>query len=486
MKPQKVLLVNPPFYRVLGSHYNGISLGIAYIAAVLNREGHDAWLYNADFLNHDQYKTLYKVYHDFPTYIEIFKDENHPIWTETVESIVAFQPDWIGWTSYTANVSAVRLLSNAVAKRLPGVKQVVGGVQSTLDPELLLKLPAVDYAVRREGEFATLNLINGKDPKDIQGLQYRKYSFLQGNGESPVISPLDPLPLPERDKFWTHGGRPASPEERVFMDVSYCITLRGCPYRCTFCASPQIWGRTNLQYRSPKNIVDEMELLKNKYWKDKHIDYALLCPNSKTKAELLKDACVVKDNTIVYFVDDVFTLKKKRCIQIMQEMVDRNLNVPWKCESRADNIDDEIAELMAKSCCKRVKLGVESGSDRMLKQMKKDETKDDMRKGIKSLKKYNIPVTVHLLTGFPGETDDDLQETIDFAKEIEADYYSPSILSPYYGTDIYLDALRDGVPLEKEPWEYFFHHSKKLLVNNTMSEQKLEEFWRLCDVRNHV
>ena len=109
-----------------------------------------------------------------------------------------------------------------------------------------------------------------------------------------------------------------------------------------------------------------------------------------------------------------------------------------------------------------------------------------MKKGAELLKKYNIPITIYLMAGFPEETDEDLQQTIDFAKEIDADYYSISIMSPYFGTQIYFDAIDDGIELDQEPWEYFFHHSKKLLLNSQLSDEKLEELWRLCDIKKYV
>src|SRR5947208_15704765 len=108
----RVLLVNPPFYRIMGSHYNGMSLGISYIAAVLNRAGHDAWLYNADFLDVDRYKTLYNCFKDFPNYIEIFRDDKHEIWEEVTSAILDFAPARVGYTCYTANLSAVNIISH--------------------------------------------------------------------------------------------------------------------------------------------------------------------------------------------------------------------------------------------------------------------------------------------------------------------------------------------------------------------------------------
>jgi anaerobic magnesium-protoporphyrin IX monomethyl ester cyclase len=480
----KILLVNVPFYRVLGSHYNGISLGISYIASYLNKNGHEAWVYNADFLDSKNYKALYDVYKDFPSYIDIFRDDKNEIWTSTVESIIKFNPDWVGYTSYTANISAISIISKLIREINPNIKQVVGGVHSTLDKNILGELPFIDYSISREGEQTMLKLINNENLEQVQGLSYRKENKIINNGTSPVIKPLDDLPFPEREKLWTHGGRPANEIEKINMDVSYIITLRGCPYRCTFCASPEIWGRSQFQFRTPDNIKKEIIEIKQKYWNRRPIDYSIQSSNSKTKSELINDSLEIKDNTIIYFVDDVFTLKENRALKIMDIL--RECEVPWKCESRADNITEEIARSMQESNCRRVKLGIESGSDRILKSIKKDETKEKMKKGICLLKKYNIPITAYLMAGFPGETDEDLQETIDFAKEIDADYYSISILSPYFGTQIYFDSINNGIELAENPWEYFFHQSKKLLLNNSLSDKKLEELWRLCDIKKYV
>ena len=116
-----------------------------------------------------------------------------------------------------------------------------------------------------------------------------------------------------------------------------------------------------------------MKLLKNNYWNtDKEFDYSASA-NTQKKGDLK-----IKDNTIVYFVDDIFTVKKHRVKNILNMMIDQNLNMDWKCEARTDHLDDEICELMAKTNCNRVKLGFESGSDRMLKGMQKDENKEEI------------------------------------------------------------------------------------------------------------
>lgn len=469
----KVLLINVPFYRLLGSRYNANSLGIAYIASVLNQNGHDAWLYNADYQNERTFANLKSIFAGLNDYKKYFEDENHPIWEEVLNNILEFQPDWVGWTMYTANLTSVKILSKKLKERAPHVKQVVGGPHATMDAELLNKLTAIDYQVKREGEFAMLDLVNGKIPKEISGVTSRnRFGGIDDNGDADVIKPVEQLPFPERKKFWK-----IPEEEKRFVDVSYVVTIRGCPYRCSYCASPEHWKRNKTQYRSPDDVLLELKDLKENYWNQvKEFDYSA-SSNIDNKDKLL-----IKDNAIVYFVDDVFTIKKDRLQKILQGMIDQNLQMPFKAELRTDHLDPEICKLLKDAGCVRAKVGVETGSPRLLKQIQKDETREEIIAGCKMLKDAGVPFTCYLMTGFPGETDEDLDMTISLAKEVQADYYSLSVMSPYYGTKIYRDLIEQGHPLDKTPDFYFFHQSSDMMVNDTISKEKLQEYLSLNDL----
>ena len=220
-----------------------------------------------------------------------------------------------------------------------------------------------------------------------------------------------------------------------------------------------------------------MRYLKENYWDtNKEFDYS-----ASANADS-KDTLIIKDNTIVYFVDDVFTVRKRRAKEILRGITEQGLGMRWKCEARTDHLDEEICELMREAGCVRVKLGFESGSDRILKQIQKDETKEDMLIGAKMLKDAKVPFTAYFMAGFPGETDDDLKETINFAQDIEADFYSLSVLSPYYGTKMYFDLMDQGFELDKKPWEYFYHQTGDLMVNNTISNDMLNEYLSLNEL----
>ena len=470
----RILLVNPPFYRLLGSHYNANSLGIAYIASYLNKHGHDAWLYNADFLSEKEYIDQKNIFEGFVDYKEYFEDEKNDIWEEVANKIDEFEPDWVGYTSYTANVTAIDIISRKIRSIRPKVKQVIGGVHATLDHEVLNRLSAIDYSIQREGEEAMLALVEGESPEAVSGLVSRKSLGLCNNGDADVISTINDLPYPERDNFWG-----IDEDLKCTVDVSYICTIRGCPYRCNYCASPFHWKRDKTQYRAPQSVIDEMRHLKENYWdQTRKYDFSASA-NIGSKYDLR-----IEDNTIVYFVDDVFTIKKKRVKEILSMIIDQNLSMNWKCEARTDHLDEEICDLMVKAGCARVKLGFESGSDRILKQFQKDETKDDMRRGAKMLKDAGIPFTAYFMAGFPGETDADLIQTIEFAKEIQADYYSLSVLSPYYGTKMYYDLMDQGFELDKKPWEYFYHQTGDLMVNDDISPEVLEKYLALNELNN--
>ena len=234
----KILLVNPPFYRLLGSHYNANSLGIAYIAAFLNDNGHTAFLYNADYLDDKEYANLSTLYDNFSDYEQYFNNPDaFAIWDEVVQKILEFEPEWVGYTSYTANISAIDIISQRVRSATPRIRQVIGGTHATLDKQVLAKLPAIDFSVSREGEAVMLDLVSGKSPASIKGVASRGPSGkIIHNGDAEVLD-VDSLPFPDREHFWG-----LSPEQSAGVDVSYVVTIRGCPYRCNYCAS-RIHGR---------------------------------------------------------------------------------------------------------------------------------------------------------------------------------------------------------------------------------------------------
>lgn len=440
-RKKRVLLVNPPFYRLMNSHFNGIPLGLCYIAAILKENEHNVRVYNADYVGDNEYSNQRNLFDSYEDYKNILNNPNHPMWKEIDEKIQGFKPDIIGITMLTGTYKSAERVAEITKKINKNIIVVVGGPHPTVLPDETIKNPFFDYVVRKEGEYTFLELVNGVDRTKIQGLTYiNEDNEIVNNPDRKFISDLDTLPLPSRDLFIN---------DTRYIDYSYIMTGRGCPYECTFCASNMIWDK-KVRYHSIERVIEEIKYVQSTF-----------------------------GTNFFFFVDDTFILKKNRAKRICESLIKNNIKIEWVCESRIEGLDRDILKLMKKAGCVRVKIGVESGCERLLKLMKKNTKKDQIRKAVSLLKEVGIEITTHLMTGFPTETNHEVRETLEFAKELDPDYFSLSILSPYPGTAIYYDIIKNGLKLPKEHWEYFFHQSKDMMLTLDIDEKLVDEFLSL-------
>jgi anaerobic magnesium-protoporphyrin IX monomethyl ester cyclase len=437
MSKKRVLLVNPPFYRLMNSHFNGLSLGLSYIAAVLSENGYYVKVYNADYKNCEKYADQREIFESYDNYKKILFNLSNPLWSEVKETIESYSPDIIGITMLTGTYKSAENIARIAKGLNEDVVVVVGGTHPTVLPEETIKNEYFDYVVRGEGEYTFLELVKGVRIEDILGLTYvNKNGEIVINPDREFMKDIDSIPFPNRDSYLN---------DTQYMDYGYVLTGRGCPFECTFCASKRIW-RGHVRLRPPENVVEEVKSVYNKY---------------STK--------------LFYFVDDTFTLNKKRTEKICELLLESNLDITWICDTRVDTIDEELLKLMKESGCTRVKVGVESGSERILKMVKKKITKKQIREAVAHIKGEGIDLTIYLMIGFPTETKVEMQETLDFAMELDPTYYSLSILAPYPGTEIYDEIIRSGIKLPKEHWEYFFHQSNDMILTDNIDVTFIDE-----------
>ena len=435
----KILLINPPFYRLMGSHFNGVNLGLGYIASVLKDNGHEVRIYNADYFNSKDYLNQREIFQQYTDYKLTLDNLGHPVWVEIEENIRKYTPDMIGISMFTGGYKSAKNIARIAKSVDKDIKVIVGGPHPTLDPEGTIACQDFDVVVRGEGEYTLLEIVEGKNTRDILGLTYRRGNSIVHNQDRPFIDNLDTLPHPCRDVAWA---------DRNHLDLGYIITGRGCPFCCTYCASPKIWKR-KVRLRSVDSVMRELEELKGSI-----------------------------NSSLVYFVDDTFTLYKERIKKICSAVIENGMNIKWKCDTRADCMDEELAFLMKEAGCVCAKIGVESGSERILKEIKKRESKETIKRAVSYIKKAGISLTTYLMAGFPQETDEDLRQTLEFAEELDADYYSLSIFAPYYGTEIYTELEKQG-KIKNGAWEYFYHQSGDMMVNHGLSWKLIDKFLAL-------
>ena len=268
---------------------------------------------------------------------------------------------------------------------------VFGGVHPSALPDETLENKCVDAVVIGEGEHAFLDIVRGNHELKVQ---------------QPYIEDLDSLSFPDR-RIVRQERNIAEAERDNQKRIAAIFSSRGCPFRCVFCASNVIWTR-HVRFRSAKNIVDEFEQVVN----DWQIDF-------------------------MKFSDDTFTLRKKLVLQFCEEKLKRDIKTEWGCNIRVDTADEEMLRAMHKAGCREVWAGVESGSPKILADMKKGITPDQIRITFELAKDIGLFRRAYILLGMPNEDIDDIKLTEQLIDEIDPDIVGFTVLAPYPGTCFY-------------------------------------------------
>lgn len=318
----------------------------------------------------------------------------------------------------------------------PNITIVMGGIYATLNYQEIIVDKNIDYVVRGEGEYMMIHLLDflsGKKDIPHSNLAYRKDGQIVILEKGPPIQDLDNLPLPAYHKidFMKYANMETrhsvcKPEKLPYGRI---ITSRGCPMSCCFCQNEAIHGR-QIRYRSPGNVLNEMRYLKDSFG---------------IKSLLIDDAN--------------FTANRQRAKDIMKGMIKGRLNVSWKAMSLAVfNLDYDLLELIKESGCNYIDLAIESGVTRVLKEIiKKPVRLDHVLKIIKRAKELDFEISANFIIGFPGETWDEIRQTISFAENIDIDYVKFMVAMPFRYTRLYDMAykggyLREGFNFLKMRW----------------------------------
>src|SRR5436190_483555 len=356
-------------------------LGILYLSAYLKRSGFSVEVFDSTF-------------HDFGDFEATVK---------------RFRPRIVGlYANIITRENVFRLAHIAKAN---GVEFVLAGGPDASDWCEQYFENGVDIIGTNEGELTLQELIPWLQQKGMDGLERIRGIIFKKNGRvhrtppRPAITDLDALPWPDRDvlnldeyfKAWkSHHG-----ESSVSL-----ITARGCPFHCAWCSS-EVFGHTHRQ-RSPKDVVDEMLMLKKRYNPD-----------------------------IMWISDDVLTINKKWTQEFVKEVTSRGAQHPYECLSRVDLVDREILKGLRETGCFRIWYGAESGSQKVLDSMRKETTVAQVREAARITKELGMQAGFFILLGYPEETTADIRMTIDFLKETRPDVVGTSVAFPIKGTSFY-------------------------------------------------
>lgn len=394
----RIALVNPPHLKGVNRHPLFPPLSLAYLAAILERNNYEVQVMDCPVLNinHDQLK----------------------------KDLSVFNPALIGITSMTPTTPSVLRSARVAKEACPGSKVALGGPHATfMDKEILLEEKTADIIVRGEGEETLIEIVDQLPHlhklDEVKGITFKK------NGDEiiqtpnrPFIQNLDELPRPAYkyfpiDKYRIQG-------RKIFPIMS----SRGCPFQCTFCVASQMFG-TRFRARSPKNVVDELEWLRDDYGAEG-----------------------------ISFHDDTLTFDKKRIIEICDEIIKRNIELPWGCGTRADRVSKEILAKMREANCNEICFGVESGCQKIRDCLNKRISTEQCKKAIKWAKDEGIFVTMSVILGYPGETEETLEQTFNFVHNVKPDDVWLCLPTPYPGTELRSLVESKGWEME-EDWTLY-------------------------------
>jgi radical SAM superfamily enzyme YgiQ (UPF0313 family) len=331
-----------------------------------------------------------------------------------------FAPDVVGATCWTINRGSLWGLGRLLREELPDVPFVVGGPHASLFPDHIFRKTHARVVVIGEGEETIGELLEametGRDLTTVPGLAIRASDgTVQRTPPRPQIRDLDAVPFPFyegfRDfSFRRYAGFPGLPGPTAAI-----ITSRGCVFDCSYCGSVSYWGR-KWRYRSSQNVLDELE-------------------------HLAGDLGVRS----VYFFDDNFPVNRERVIQICRGMIDRRLNIAWACCSHVKMVQEGLLRAMREAGCRYVAFGVESGSDVILGNINKKQTRADIERAFALVHESGMKPRAFLMVGNRGESDETIDQTIAMTGVIRPhSSIGASLLWLLPGTRVYAEARAAG------------------------------------------
>lgn len=401
-------------------------LGLAYIASILEEDGHEM----------------------------AFLDANAECLTlsEIRDRIVTLQPNVAGLYCATLMINEVRSVARAVREVNPGITTIVGGPHLAVFPDATMAFSEFDIGVIGEGENTVRELAtaleSGGDLTKVKGIAFKKGEKTIKTEPREYVTDLDALPFPAwhllpvskyRDILTRRPGRSAT-----------MITSRGCPFRCIYCSAECRLGR-KFRYRSPDNILEEMLYLRDTFG--------------------VREIC---------FYDDTFTVRKDRIAALCALLIERDADIEWECRTRVDLVDREMLANMSRAGCFRIRYGVESGSDRILRRLRKGITVERTEEAVSMTVDNGIEAFGYFMIGCPGETRDTVEKTAGLIRRLDFDYVNVNILAirpP--GSELFQWAADEGF-IDPDYWLRYSAGEPldpaPQLVSRELSARKLESF----------
>ncbi len=394
-------------------------LGLIYISTFLENQGIENEVFDTTFSSKDQF-------------------QNH---------LISRKPDIIGiYVNLMTKLNVLEMI-RFIKDKLPKTAIILGGPEVTYSAENFLRYGA-NYIVIGEGEETMFELVQGltlnpspgerdfedslnpspsfaeaaagrpgeRDFRKIEGIAFLMDDVFIQTLPREKIKDLDELPIPNRNKINLHPYLDSWKKYHGKNAISVS-TMRGCPYTCKWC-SRAVYG-LSYRRRSAEKVVEELAMIKRDYNPDS-----------------------------LWFVDDVFTISHKWLTAFRDALKKQNVSIPYECITRADRMNEEVISMLKETGCFRVWIGAESGSQKVIDLMDRRVDVHQVRAMIQLTQQYDIEAGTFIMLGYPGETEEDIEETIHHLKESDPDHFTITVAYPIKGTELYeeIEAHRTTAP----------------------------------------
>ena len=322
-----------------------------------------------------------------------------------------YQPRFVGITVLSSMVVSSHAIAKQVKRDVPDCVVVVGGVHAEAYPERMLQNSAVDLVVRGDGERPMAAIVSGQPWESIPSV-----SFLLADGTvrhtqtQTIEMDLDRYPMPAYHLINFDRYFPSATSYRNLPAINVIMT-RGCPGKCTFCNS----AMTTLRWRSPQRVFEQIQALRERYG--------------------------IRQ---VQFFDDTFTANKVGVLELCRLIREAKLDITFSCYARGDCFSDEMAKALKSAGCHQVMIGIETGSERIMKVIQKPINKQKYADVVKIAHAHDIEVRAGFIIGNMEETWETMEESLQFAIDLDVDFFQLSISTPYPGTALFKQALEEG------------------------------------------
>jgi radical SAM superfamily enzyme YgiQ (UPF0313 family) len=408
----KALLINPSYFRTYGSSEGGIAfpvypiLSLSAVGGALKARGHEITILDLSYREYDP-KTIREL-------------------------IVRERFDAVGITATTPLANQMRDISFLVKDISSSILTVGGGAHPSALPFETMKESCLDAVVAGEGDFALADILDGRSLADVPGLYWRRNGEIRSNPAGPLIENLDDLPMPAWEDYPPEGNRMVTRLIARFSPVSTIEFSRGCVFKCDFCGSKNTMG---LGYRkkSPERCAEELARLQALGFRE------------------------------VVLVDDIFTSDKEWAAKVCEAIIRRGVKMAWTCTNgiRVDSANPTLFGLMKRAGCYRVYFGFESGNEEVIRAFGKGG-RATLSKGLEAVamaRDAGLEPNGFFMVGLSGDSEASMQDTINYARQVELDTMKCGMATPYPGTPMF-DSLRRAGRIKTFDWDQYTVYNK--------------------------